>query len=131
MNIVVVKLIVWGGLVLGPLSAGAAERADVDFDYVRARAEALAAKAYEADETALPEVLAQMGYDRYRSIRFAPEQSMWRGDRLPFTLQFFHLGGLFRAPVRVHDIGLDGITINRRVVGARASPGYFQNGRQG
>ena len=91
------------GLVLAPFIASAAERAEVDFAFVREQAKARAEAAYAAPSEDLPKALASIGYDRYRSIRFAPEHSFWRDDRLPFTLQFFHLGGLFRTGVKVHE----------------------------
>lgn len=86
-----------------PLCLVGAEREQVDFELVRGRAEALAAEAYRPPAAELPRALASIGYDRYRGIRFAPEHALWRGDRLPFSLQFFHLGGLFREPVRINE----------------------------
>src|SRR6185312_1409375 len=42
-------------------------------------------------------------YDDYRNIRFNPAQALWRDDGLPFQLQFFHRGGIFRDKVTIHE----------------------------
>ena len=81
----------------------AVEDITVDFDYVRRLAAANAAAAYKAPDNDLPPRLGALTYDEYRSIRFAPPQAMWRKDRVPFQLQFFHRGGLFRDRVTLHE----------------------------
>src|SRR5690606_15901948 len=37
---------------------------------------------------ALSETLAALAYDEYRDIRYQPEASLWRREKLPFELQF-------------------------------------------
>src|SRR5262245_60566117 len=66
--------------------------APFDAASVRALARELAQKPYKAPDTKLPDVLKDLTYDRYRMIRFKPDQALWRGDELPFQLQFFHRG---------------------------------------
>ncbi len=51
----------------------------------------------------LPPRLAALTYDDYRNIRFRPPQALWRDDGLPFQLEFFHRGGLFRDKVTVRE----------------------------
>ena len=53
---------------------------------------------------ALPKALKDLTYDQTRDIRFDPDHALWRKDRLPFEVQFFHLGGFFDQPVRIHEI---------------------------
>jgi periplasmic glucans biosynthesis protein len=86
--------------VLAPASV---ERVEVNFDYVRGRAEAVAQRAYRAPDQRLPGRLANMSYDQYRAIRFKPEEALWREEKLPFQLQFFHRGGLYRDPVTLYE----------------------------
>ena len=80
------------------------ERVEVNFDYVRGKAEALAKRPYRAPDTRLPGRLAELNYDEYRSIRFKPNEALWREENLPFQLQFFHRGGQFnREPVSLYE----------------------------
>ena len=81
----------------------AVEDIHVDFDYVRHLAANEAAAPYRAPDNDLPARLGSLTYDEYRSIRFAPSQAMWRKDGLPFQLEFFHRGGLFRDRVTLHE----------------------------
>lgn len=79
------------------------ERVEIDFDYVRTKAKALAQRPYREPRTQLPSQLNSLSYDQYRAIRFKPSEALWREEGLPFQLQFFHRGGLFREPVELHE----------------------------
>jgi glucans biosynthesis protein len=68
----------------------------------RARVQALAP--YRDDRAPLRAELATLGYDQLRDIRYKPAQSIWRAERLPFELTFFHRGGLQSQQVRVNEI---------------------------
>ncbi|MEW5688451.1 MAG: glucan biosynthesis protein G, partial [Pseudomonadota bacterium] len=68
------------------------------------RARALARAPFRQPEPALPAKLAGLGYDAYRDLRFRPDRAVWRGERLPFQLQMFHRGGLFRDPVELNEM---------------------------
>ena len=65
------------------------------------RARGLSQTEYSPAETILPAALARLDYDQYRSIRFRPEVSLWRNESL-FEVQLFHLGSVYREPVRIH-----------------------------
>ncbi len=69
---------------------------------VRALAQKLAAKKYTPPALELPKEMQDLSYDQYRNIRYRPEQSIWRGEKLPFELQFFHTAFLFKQPVNVY-----------------------------
>ncbi|MEO6874713.1 MAG: glucan biosynthesis protein G [Opitutaceae bacterium] len=97
-----VRLAVLGALAVGSVAA-AIEPANVTFDFVRAKAEADAAQPYAKPENDLPESLAALTYDQYRDIRFKPSEALWREEGLPFQLQFFHRGGLFRDKVTIRE----------------------------
>ncbi len=89
----------------GALAAGLAPRvglqaAELDalpFDgqTVRTLARSLAGAAFQPPDTKLPDALAKLTYDAYRTIRFDPAQSLWHGAGLPFEAQFFHRGSLY------------------------------------
>lgn len=74
------------------------------FEDLQQRAKALAARSYSPPETTLPAYLQNLRYDAFRAIRFRPERALWRNEGLPFEVQFFHLGFLYRDPVRIHVI---------------------------
>lgn len=75
-----------------------------EHSHVRSMARALAAKPFQAPDQTLPQPLAKIGYDEYRSIRFLPERALWRDDKLPFQIQFFHRGFLFANPVDIYEV---------------------------
>lgn len=78
-------------------------------DWLRQQARARAASAYRAPQEALPKALQDLNYDRYRDIRFRPDHSLWRKEKLPFELQFFHLGMFYRTPVRINVLDSKGV----------------------
>jgi periplasmic glucans biosynthesis protein len=61
-----------------------------DFDDVANLARRKARAAFEPPDRAQPAELEQLGYDRYRDIRFRPDRAIWRAEGLPFDLMFFH-----------------------------------------
>ena len=74
------------------------------FSDVVAKANALSSLPYKENTEALPPELETMDYDAYRSIRYQREKGPWYNQKLPFEIQFFHLGSLFKHPVRVYEI---------------------------
>ena len=93
------------GLLLLAIVAGAAgARGDVfDFESLRFEARRLAAEPYRAPAE-VPPVLRDLTYDEYRHIRFNPDQTLWRGEQLPFQLQFFHPGLFYTHTVQVNEL---------------------------
>ncbi|WP_163575050.1 glucan biosynthesis protein [Halomonas faecis] len=71
------------------------------FDRVTERAQTLADDEYREDSGELPAALRDLDYDTYRQIRFRPEAALWRDEAL-FSVQLFHTGFLFDAPVQLH-----------------------------
>lgn len=71
-------------------------------ELVRQRAKALAAEAWAPSGADLETDILDLSYDQYRDIRFRPEAAVWRGSGLPFEVQLFHLGSIFRTPVTVN-----------------------------
>ena len=89
---------------------------------VREAARDLASKPYAAPNTGLPDQIAHLGYDQYRMIRFDPAQAIWRNEKLPFQLEFFHRGFLYANRVDVFEVA-DG-----RATPIRYTPAMFSFG---
>ena len=87
----------------------AADAGAFGFGDVVARAEKLAAGAYQKPAASLPKTLKSLVYDQYRDIRFRPDRAVWRDGQLPFELMFFHRGFFYEDPVAIHEIGPDGV----------------------
>jgi periplasmic glucans biosynthesis protein len=77
-------------------------------DDVAARAEKLAAAAYQKPSAGLPKAIKTLGYDQYRDIRFRPERALWRTSKLPFEIMFFHRGWFYEEPVTIREVSADG-----------------------
>src|ERR1043165_545912 len=93
------------GLAVGAALLAAASAAQAfGFDEIAERAKGLAAKPYVAPPDNLPAELKQLNYDQMRDIRFKPDRALWRQERLPFELMFFHLGHYQTQAVRINEI---------------------------
>lgn len=91
------------------------------FEDVVRQAGALAAKPFEEPEK-VPDVLSKLTYDQWRDIRFKPEEALWRGDKLPFEVQFFHPGSLYTHAVEIE------IVASGKVKPLNFSPDQFHYG---
>ncbi|MFY9926268.1 MAG: glucan biosynthesis protein G [Opitutaceae bacterium] len=89
-------------LVAASASRGRGEDQVFDFEVLRYEAKMLAAKPYAPQPVDVPASLLKLNYDQYRDIRFRPSESIWRRERLPFELQFFHPGFNFDRTVGVN-----------------------------
>ena len=74
------------------------------FDYAKLKGEArqLSASAYRPRPDALPPAIAALNWDRWQSIRFRNDQSLWANDHLRYQVRFFHLGFTIKKPVRMY-----------------------------
>jgi glucans biosynthesis protein len=106
-----------------PPTATAVPPFSFDLDTVAARAEKLAQESFQAPSDKVPDWLRNITYDQWRDIRFRPEHALWRDDKLPFQVQFFHPGFYYNQPVRVNVVDAKG---TRPV---EFSPSYFDYGR--
>ena len=89
-----------GGLV-GPARA---EATPFDRSIVRQLARDAANKPYKAPDTILPDNLKNLDYDHYRQIRFLPERALWRSEKLPFEVQFFHRGFFYAPRIDIYEV---------------------------
>jgi glucans biosynthesis protein len=93
------------------------------FEDVIRKADQLARSPYQAPDIRLPADIANLDYDQYRDIRYQPERNLWREDKLPFELAFFHRGHFFREPVRINEVSARGVHA------LRFDPGQFDYGK--
>jgi glucans biosynthesis protein len=93
-----------------------------DFEELRHNAKILASKPYVPRQANVPDSLLKLTYDQYRDIRFKPAEALWRRERLPFELQFFHPGFSFDRTVQIHTVE------GKSVEPVAFSPGLFDYG---
>jgi glucans biosynthesis protein len=85
-----------------------------DFAWLKGQARWRAQNPYRPLKNVLPNVLAELDWDRYQSIRFRPERGLWAGSNVRFQVRFFHPGRTFNTAIQMYE-----------VVGAQAQPiGY-------
>ncbi len=74
------------------------------FEYaeVEQKARDLAGKPYARDDSGMPEFLSQLDYDQYRDIRYKADKALWRDEGLPFQIQAFHRGFMFKDRVVIN-----------------------------
>ena len=90
---------------------------------VVARARELSEQAfYPPEDAQVPDWLGKITYDEWRTIRYRPDQAVWREQALPFQVQFFHPGLFYNRTVGVNLIEGDAVA---RVPFA---PGRFEYG---
>ncbi|MBO0736301.1 MAG: glucan biosynthesis protein, partial [Alphaproteobacteria bacterium] len=85
---------------------GPAAEANKPFDSasVRGMARELADKPYRPPDTKLPDPFSKLTYDQYRAIRFDPNRALWHGTGVPFEIQFFHPGFLYKSLVEIYEV---------------------------
>jgi glucans biosynthesis protein len=76
-------------------------------DFVKKRAQGLAATAYSQETIALPKGLDQLTYDQYRDIRFNIDKSIWKGEPHGFSFDVLHSGFYYTSPVDIYVIEND------------------------
>jgi glucans biosynthesis protein len=91
-------------------------------DDVRQKARELANNPYKGPDNSLPKPFENLDYDAYRTIRFKPDRALWRGENLPFEVQFFHRGFIFKDRVEVFEVD------NGQARPIRYNPNFFTFG---
>lgn len=71
---------------------------------IRDMARQLAQQPYKPPVSTLPSELKDLDYQAYRSIRFDPNQALWRDHRLKFRAEFFALGYLYKDRVDIYEV---------------------------
>jgi periplasmic glucans biosynthesis protein len=87
-----------------PIASAEAQAMPFDRSAVRQLARDAASKPYKKPDTKLPDNLKKLDYDHYRQIRFLPERALWRDEKLPFQVQFFHRGFFYEPRVDIYEV---------------------------
>ena len=69
---------------------------------VEKQARALAAEKFVPPKIDLPKQLQDIGYDQFRDIRFKRERAIWTSAGVPFRVELFHRGFIFKEPVAIY-----------------------------
>ena len=78
------------------------------FEDVAVLAQIQARQPYRDSSRKAPAQLQALSYDQYRDIRFRPDRALWRNDKLPFEVMFFHLGKFQKNAVRIDEVTRQG-----------------------
>jgi periplasmic glucans biosynthesis protein len=98
----------WSALLAHAAAAAAAQPLGkpqpFDFDWLIRRAHDVAGLPYRPPKTTLPPPIASLDWDRWQSIQFRPEKSLWADAKLRFQARFFHLGFTIKTPVHLYEV---------------------------
>lgn len=78
------------------------------FKNVLVQAQKLAQKAYQQPHK-VPKFLAALTLEQWQKIQYKSDHAVWRGEKLPFEVQFFHPGYNYQYPVTIHIINKYGV----------------------
>lgn len=92
--------ILWA-LLMPAFPVSGEESKPFSFQSVVEKARTLASEEY-AEMPEVPMLLKELNYDQYRAIEPAESATLWKKEGLPFRLEFFHPGYLFRTPVTMN-----------------------------
>ncbi len=81
-----------------------------DFAAVSAIAEKLSQSEYSPPDS-LSDIVKNLSYDQWRSIRQRPEKAYWKGQKRLFNLQFFHPGFVYDRSVKINIVNQQKITV--------------------
>ncbi len=86
------------------ICAPRAPAAEFNFDLLQQRARETAARPYAPPVSRVPAWLAGYNYIQHQNIKFDHDHAWWKKEGLPFQLQFFHPGWLFKEAVQIHEV---------------------------
>jgi glucans biosynthesis protein len=95
------------------------EAVHITLEYIARKAELRAHKPFHSPRADLPGFLSHLTYDQYRQIAFRDDRALWAEERLPFRIEFFHLGYLYQEPVHLNEF------TSTHVQPVRFTPDFF------
>ncbi len=97
--------------------------AGFDFNNVVDKARRLASAPFGEPQNQVPDWLLKLSYDQWRDIRYRPDAALWREQKLPFQVQFFHPGLYYNRIVKVS------VVENGKARPLEFSPSQFDYGK--
>ncbi len=85
-----------------------AQAAPFGFKSVVAEARELGARPFQPAPSPVPKALLDLSYDRYRDITFNNNRSLWKPEGLPFIVQFFMPGWMYKDVVGIYQVDAEG-----------------------
>ncbi len=92
----------------------------MSFDAVCRMASDLSHNAFIDESSVLPESLQKLNYDQYKAINYRRSNAIWNGQKIPFRIEFFHRGYLYKDRIDVNIIE-DG-----KMAAVKFSPDLFE-----
>lgn len=89
-------------LSLGSIDARAQEA--FNFDTVKALAKDLLSRPFNPNENEISADFPKLNYELHHQLLFQKEQALWSKDNLPFNLEFFPLGWLFKRDIPIYEV---------------------------
>lgn len=87
-----------------PVSARLGPEQPFSFERIASAARSLSRRPWQPSAPARPDILERIDYDAYQKIRFRREASLSLAPASRAPAQLFHLGRLFKEPVRIHQV---------------------------
>ncbi|WP_088346009.1 MULTISPECIES: glucan biosynthesis protein [Rhodomicrobium] len=75
---------------------------DFSWDILKAKAKALAGEPYRSAAGQIAPALADLNYDQFRNIEFDSDKAIWSGTQIPFRMELFHNGYIYRDPMDIY-----------------------------
>jgi glucans biosynthesis protein len=74
------------------------------------KAQKRASRSYKEAEDFVPDFLRSLTGSQWQTIRFKPEQTLWRNQNLPFEVEMIHSGFIYDHSVTVNEVTSSGVT---------------------
>ncbi|CAI9085265.1 glucan biosynthesis protein D [Candidatus Methylacidiphilum fumarolicum] len=74
------------------------------WEEIKIKARGLSNLPFREPRSRLPSWLEKLSYAQWEAIRFDANSSLWREENLPFEIQFYHLGSIFKMPVTIFEV---------------------------
>lgn len=113
----------WQSLEVAEVEPSMIEGSDFSDNTLIEKARQLSKEPYQKSPSNLPSELKGLSYDEHRDIRFSRKDGPWFGKRMPFEVQFFHLGAIFENSIPINEI------VNGKTRPIKYSASFFDFGK--
>nr|WP_235548594.1 glucan biosynthesis protein D [Noviherbaspirillum sp. Root189] len=96
-----------------------------DYAWLKGQARQMAATAYQAPSSQLPDEVDKLDWDQYQMIQYRSDHALWANEASMFQAKFFHRGLFFKSPVHIHEV------VNGQAREIAYDPEMFNYGKSG